>query len=654
MSAGLLAQRHDALSIGTGALSLCCGAMDDIGSIPAPPAPPPETGMPEPAPPAGAEAPKGRRSRRRRFVAAFVLGLAAVVAASGVGVAAWDAAYDARVLPGVRAGSVDLSGMDRATATRALSAAFAFDQGELILRTPDGDMAVPFAAFGRRVDADGMVAEALEAGRNGTMLERAIGEVRQAIDGTVLEPRVILDEGALGGAISAVLASLERAPVDASIRMGPEGPLTSTAARGRTADPAPVVAAALDAARDVAAPSRIVVQVAVTPVEPTLGDGAVGVALVRSQRLVRDVVIVYGKKTWTIPAATLRGWVTFADTGRGSVRPVVDTTQIAATLVGVSKGVRKPAANASFLKSRNGKVIGAIAGKDGRRLNVSKTVERIVAELEGRANGDLAGPVRVSVSPVPPELTTEEATATAPLMARLGRWTTWFPISDRNYFGANIWLPARIIDGTLILPGRRFEWWSALGPITPARGFGPGGIIKSNYTDPTGALGGGMCSSSTTLFNAALRAGLKMNSRSNHKYYINRYPLGLDATVSKSARSVQTMSFTNDTGHPILIRGIRTRGTGGRGYVTYEIWGVPDGRKVTIGRPVVANVRKATTDEKIVDTLPHGVREQTEYPANGMDVSVLRTVRNAAGKVIHQDTFVSHYRLWDGVIEVGR
>ena len=42
-----------------------------------------------------------------------------------------------------------------------------------------------------------------------------------------------------------------------------------------------------------------------------------------------------------------------------------------------------------------------------------------------------------------------------------------------------------------------------------------------------------MCSSSTTLFNAALRAGLQMGARSNHKYYINRYPLGLDATVSK-------------------------------------------------------------------------------------------------------------------------
>ena len=50
------------------------------------------------------------------------------------GLAAWDAGYDGRVLPGVHVGGVDVSGMDRPTATRALAAAFAFDRGRLVLR----------------------------------------------------------------------------------------------------------------------------------------------------------------------------------------------------------------------------------------------------------------------------------------------------------------------------------------------------------------------------------------------------------------------------------------------------------------------------------------------------------------------------------------
>ena len=162
-----------------------------------------------------------------------------------------------------------------------------------------------------------------------------------------------------------------------------------------------------------------------------------------------------------------------------------------------------------------------------------------------------------------------------------------------------------------------------------------------------------MCSSSTTLFNAALRAGLRMGARSNHRYYIDRYPLGLDATVSITGGGRQSMTFTNDMDHPIVIRAFRIR-NGSAGYVRYQIWGVPDGRTVALSRPSVANVRRASTNVVTVSTLPRGVREQTEYPSNGMDVSVSRVVRNASGRVIHSETYRSNYALWNGRIEVGR
>ena len=67
----------------------------------------------------------------------------------------------------------------------------------------------------------------------------------------------------------------------------------------------------------------------------------------------------------------------------------------------------------------------------------------------------------------------------------------------------------------------------------------------------------------------------------------------------------------------------------------------------------MTNVRKATTYTVYVSSLPKGVREQTEYPANGMDVSVTRVVRNRSGRVIHRETYRTHYTLWNGRIEVG-
>jgi vancomycin resistance protein YoaR len=257
------------------------------------------------------------------------------------------------------------------------------------------------------------------------------------------------------------------------------------------------------------------------------------------------------------------------------------------------------------------------------------------------------------VSVVEPELTSEEAQRIAPLMTRLGWWRTWFPIGERNAWGANIRLPAKSIDGTLLAPGETFEWFRAVGPITRARGYGMGGVIDGDHTDPTGALGGGMCSSSTTLFNAALRAGLTMGERANHIYYIDRYPLGLDATVWRIGAARRTVTFTNDMAHPILIRGIRYTDSAGKGWVRYEIWGIPDGRTVSISKPAVSNVRKARTEVVEVTTLPVGVRKQTEWPSNGMDVVVTRVVRNADGRVIHRDTYRSHYQLWNGRIELG-
>ena len=65
---------------------------------------------------------------------------------------------------------------------------------------------------------------------------------------------------------------------------------------------------------------------------------------------------------------------------------------------------------------------------------------------------------------------TAEAKAARPKMRKISQWTTPFPISDRNGFGANIWIPAIDIDGYVVAPGDTFDFWNAVGPVTRARG----------------------------------------------------------------------------------------------------------------------------------------------------------------------------------------
>ena len=203
-------------------------------------------------------------------------------------------------------------------------------------------------------------------------------------------------------------------------------------------------------------------------------------------------------------------------------------------------------------------------------------------------------------------------------------------------------------------PGATFDFWDAVGSVTRAKGYRSGGAIINGRTEPQGALAGGICSCSTTLFNAALRAGYEMGARRNHYYYIDRYPLGLDATVFISASgSKQTMSFTNDTRYPLLIRGRGWR-EGGAGYVRFDIYSVPNGRKVTFSRPIVRNVRRASDTVQYTSGLPKGARQRIEYPVDGKQVTVTRTVRDRKGKVIHRDTYYSNYARITGIVLVGR
>jgi len=261
-------------------------------------------------------------------------------------------------------------------------------------------------------------------------------------------------------------------------------------------------------------------------------------------------------------------------------------------------------------------------------------------------------PARVApaLTKVEPELSTKEAQAAIKLLKRVSTWRTRYIVGESNGFGANIRIPTSILDGYVVGPGETFDFWKAIGPVTRAGGYKDGGAILDGRTQPTGALAGGICSCSTTLFNAALRAGYKIVERANHYYYIDRYPLGLDATVLIRNGAVTSMRWRNDTKYPVLIRGINEPS-----YVRFDLYTVPLNRTVTFSEPVVKNVRQATTVTEYTSALAPGVRKQIEYEHDGMDVWVTRTVPDNASKtVLYKETFGSHYGVVNGVILIGK
>jgi hypothetical protein len=129
--------------------------------------------------------------------------------------------------------------------------------------------------------------------------------------------------------------------------------------------------------------------------------------------------------------------------------------------------------------------------------------------------------------------------------------------------------------------------------------------------------------------------------------------MGLDATVFKSSSgSVQTMSWTNDTDFPVLVRGQKIR-DGNRGYVRFVLYSVPTGRRVSLSNPIIKNRKAATDTVQYTASMPAGTSRRVEFPVEGKDVWVTRTVRDKAGKVIHTNTYYSHYAVITGLTLIG-
>ncbi len=594
-----------------------------------------------------------RPSRRLPFLAAFTFGLAAVLALGAGVLYAYDRQFEGRILPGVRVGSIDLSGLSPAEAAARLNAGYAsLGSGELVLTGGGQRTTVSYASLGRHLDVDGLVSDAAGVGRAGSPLDRIIGNVKTALRGVILAPRVVFDDQKLAAAVESAARPLERDPVDATVVKTKTGFDTNPAAAGQTAD----AKTALDqAAADLAsldAPAQVSVAIPVADREPTFTTDEAAAAKTAADLMARDLRVTDGNDGWTIKAATVRTWLRITPTVDGRYVPIVEIASVKTGLRSIAAKILHKPVNAAFLLSKSGATFGVTASKDGRALDVDATALRLTTALIGRASTIETPAVEAAVVVTKPNLTTEEAQKAAPLMRRISTWTTYFPISERNHFGANIWLPAQFINGTVVGPGEVFDFWRVVGPITTARGFGKGGAIINGQTDPQGAIGGGICSCSTTMFNAALRGGMEMLSRRAHFYYIDRYPLGLDATVFIGADgSRTTMSWRNDTAYPVLIRGIRTR-SGNRGYVRFDLYSVPNGRTVVIGAPTVRNVRPAWDSVQYTSSMKKGTSKRIETPTDGKDV--WRTVSvYQNGRLIRQHTYYSHYARITGVVLIG-
>ena len=302
----------------------------------------------------------------------------------------------------------------------------------------------------------------------------------------------------------------------------------------------------------------------------------------------------------------------------------------------------KKAKNALFT-FENGRVTAFKAHENGLALKSDEFLADVTAHLNNVSQKDAVARVILSDKIIEPEITLAKANnhGIEELIAT-GQSNYTHSIETRIH---NIRLAASRFNGQLIPKGTTFSFNEIVGDISSSTGFQPAYVIQNGKT--VLGDGGGVCQVSTTMFRAALNAGLPIVERHAHAYRVSYYEQdsepGFDATIYSPSVDLK---FKNDTSSAILIQ---TEIDEVNNILTFKFYGKKDDRKVEISKATVWDVSPPPEPLYQDDpTLPSGEIKQVDFAAWGAKAKFTYKVVYKGGEV-KEETFFSTFRPWKAV-----
>lgn len=282
-----------------------------------------------------------------------------------------------------------------------------------------------------------------------------------------------------------------------------------------------------------------------------------------------------------------------------------NTSTITTFLNTVGTGFNRPVVNAALTLDANNRVTTFHLPQEGRTLIMDQSIQSI-------AQGIIGGEKEIHLTfAYQQPLINEDSIQKYGLTSELGEGSS-------NFYGSsasrifNITLGASKYNGLLVAPGEEFSFDKVLGDVDKEHGWKSELVIKNGSTVPD--YGGGLCQVSTTLFRAAVYAGLKITERYPHAFPVRYYdPQGFDATIYPPSPDLK---FVNNTKNYILIQ---SHIEGNNLY--FQIFGTRDGRITTVDGPYVYDKKSD----------------------GSMKAKLTQTVWQD-GKIIEQQTFYSNYQ----------
>ncbi len=458
------------------------------------------------------------------------------------------------------------------------------------------------------------------------------------------EPAFEMDQAELGGVISLIKQEIDVPAQEPQIIYEPSVKTVKVTAgeNGQEVNINELNQRVLAAIRKI---DRTPIQIPVSQLRPKLSAEQITKAESRAKQMVDKklkVELAQEKQVWDIDTEQLISWIKPGVESAQS-QYAWKTDEIEKWVDELAQGVDRPAQNASFRFVSGGKVEEFKPEKPGLRIKRAELIEKIIAGLAELEGSEKERTVQAAVETTKPEVETSEVN-TLGIRELIGKGESWYAGSITNRI-FNLKKAADALNGVLVAPGDTFSFNRVVGEISQATGYKSAFIIKDGKTIL--GDGGGVCQTSSTLFRAVLAAGLPIEERAAHayrvSYYEQNYEPGFDATIFQPAPDFK---FKNDTTGHILIQTVFDES---KKYLSFELYGTSDGRKVELSKARKWDIAAPPPDLYIDDpNLEVGKVVQTEHRASGAKVAFDWKVTRGE-EVLQERTFYSNYRPWQAV-----
>jgi vancomycin resistance protein YoaR len=275
----------------------------------------------------------------------------------------------------------------------------------------------------------------------------------------------------------------------------------------------------------------------------------------------KPITLTYGDKSWVISQQQILDWL-YIENQEKPLRQdllnryyntptqlsdfTIEKQNVVAFLNGIAGEINQEAVDATLTIS-GGRATVFKQSQDGRTLNVEKAADSIIAAAKSNSGQPLELAVDVKKAAV-----SDENIDNLGIKELIGEGVSYFPGSSAARL-QNISVGTSRYRGVLLKPGQVFSFGEILGEVGPAQGYAESKVILDGRQEFQ--YGGGLCQVSSTIFRAALNAGLPILERTNHAFQVSYYTQpfgvpGVDATIYYPAVDFK---FKNDTSKHILI-----------------------------------------------------------------------------------------------------